>query len=138
MKVDNIQIGEKYDEAYRLYRMASDAMLAGNSEAAVTLFEQSNRLQPHFKTCLELGKCLAGLGRHLDAIVPLAAATALNRQGIAPFELAKAYMKLNEPGKANEFIKLAIERQPDLKCARELEPVIRDAAEKRAHSLGSD
>jgi hypothetical protein len=76
-------------------------------------------------------RCLFRLNRHKDAIIPLAAATALNRQGLAPFMLAQVYMTLDEPIKAHEFVTLALERQADLKRAKEFEPSVREAAERR-------
>jgi tetratricopeptide (TPR) repeat protein len=127
-----------WDDSRILYEKGWDAMHAGQLEAAIQLFEQSNRVDPHYKTCLHLGECLLRLRRHKDAIIPLAAATALNRQGIAPFMLAEVYMTLGEPGKAHEFVTLAIERQPDLKRARELEPSIREAAERRIRDICED
>jgi tetratricopeptide (TPR) repeat protein len=127
-----------WDESRALYEQGSEAMHAGQLESAIELFEQSNRLCPHYKTCLHLGECLIRLNRHTDAIIPLAAATALNRQGVAPFMLAEIYMMLGDPGKAHEFVTLAIERQPDLKRARELEPTIRQAAERRLREICGD
>jgi tetratricopeptide (TPR) repeat protein len=124
-----------WDESRILYERGWDAMQTGQLETAIELFEQSNRSGPHFKTCLYLGECLVRLNRHKDAIIPLAAATALNRQGIAPLKLAEVYMVLDEPNKAHELVKLAIERQPDLKRARVLEPSIREAAEQRMREI---
>jgi tetratricopeptide (TPR) repeat protein len=122
-------------EAYRVYCKACDELRGGQFERALEMFEASNRLSPHFKTCFHIGECLVNLGRHQDAIIPFAAATTLNRQGVAPLQLAKVFMALNEPDKAHEFVRLAIERQPQLKQAQELEPLIREAAERRSREL---
>ena len=127
-----------WDESRILYEQGWDAKHSGQFEAAIALFEQSNRLSPHYKTCLHLGECLIRLNRHKEAIIPLAAATALNRQGIAPFMLAEVYMMLGDPSKAHEFVTLALERQPDLKRAKELEPTIRQAAERRIREIRGD
>jgi tetratricopeptide (TPR) repeat protein len=125
-------------EDYRLYRKASDEELAGRFETALKLYEESNRLRPHYKTCYHIGNCLVRLGRHQEAVVPLAAATALNRQGMAPFALAEVFMTLDEPDRALEFIQLALERQPHLNKAREFEPTIRKAAERRLREILGD
>ena len=124
-----------WDESRILFEQGWDAMRKGQYQAAVDLFEQSNRLGPHYKTCLHLGECFIQVNRHKDAVIPLAAATSLNRQGIAPLKLAEVYMTLGEPDKALEFVTIALERQPDLKRARELEPTIRDLADRRLRKI---
>jgi hypothetical protein len=52
--------------------------------------------------------------------------------------LAQVYMTLDEPNKAHEFVTLALERQPDLKRAKELEPIVREAAERRMREICGD
>jgi tetratricopeptide (TPR) repeat protein len=117
-------------ESLNFFNKARDEMDVGRLEAAVELFSMSNGLRPHYKTCLLLGECLLSLSRFGDAVIPLAAAAALNRQGIAPTLLAETLLALNQPDKAYEFVQLALERQPSYKRAQQLEPVAREAAER--------
>jgi tetratricopeptide (TPR) repeat protein len=133
--MDDTGLDSDESEEYRLYRKASDEELAGRFENALKLFEESNRLKPHYKTCYHIGECLVHLNRHREAVVPFAAATALNRQGMAPYALARVFMTLGRPDEALEFIQLALERQPHLKKARELEPMIRETAERRLREI---
>jgi hypothetical protein len=72
------------------------------------------------------------LPRFKDAIIPLAAATAFNRQGIAPTLLAEAFLALNDADRACEYVTLALERQPHYKRAQELEPIARQAVARRS------
>jgi tetratricopeptide (TPR) repeat protein len=136
--MDERQLAYDTDGSLKLFLQACDEMDSERFDSAIELFESSNRIRPHYKTSLLLGSCLTRLQRHRDAIIPLAAATALNRQGIAPFELAKVFMTLDEPDRALEFVQLALERQPHLRAARELEPVIREAAERRLREICGD
>jgi tetratricopeptide (TPR) repeat protein len=66
-----------------LYHSGREAMEAGTLEDAIRLFRQSVAEWPHFKTLELLGECLLRLERPREAIIPLAAATALNQQGHA-------------------------------------------------------
>jgi tetratricopeptide (TPR) repeat protein len=122
---------EDCDESLVLYHQARDEMDAANYGKAIELFEQSNRLSPHFKTCLLLGDCLMRVQRVREAIIPLAAATTLNRQGIAPTLLAECFLGLNDPSSAWEYVQIARARQPHYKRAQDLEPIARRAYERR-------
>jgi tetratricopeptide (TPR) repeat protein len=95
---------EDCDESRILFEKARDEMDAANYEKAIELFERSNRLKWNYKTCLLLGDCLMRLQRVQEAIVPLAAATSLNGQGIAPTLLAEAFLAIDDPNRAWEIL----------------------------------
>jgi len=95
-----------------LYEKARHLMAAGRLEEAVVAFGQSVAIVPHFK-CLELmGECLLELGRPINAVVPLAAATTLNRQIRAPSLLARALLEIGEFHHAAEIAQIVISRAP--------------------------
>ena len=73
-----------------LYEAGRLQMAAGAFEEAVALFLQSVTLNPHFKALELLGECRLRLQQWKEAIIPLAAATTLNRQSRAPSLLAEA------------------------------------------------
>lgn len=124
---------EDSDASLILFERARDEMDAGNLERAISLFVESNQLQPNYKTCLLLGDCLLRVGRAKDAVIPLAAATTLNRQGIAPTLLAEVFLELGEPFRAVELVKIALDRQPHYKRAQKLEPIARETYERWTH-----
>lgn len=126
------------DEARSLFEHARNEMRAANLSSAAKLLAESAQLTPHYKTLLLLGECLFHLGRVKDAIVPLAAATTLNRQGIAPTLLAEALLKMGDPTKAQEMIDLALQRQSHYKRAQILKPTIDAAVAERYRSMGYD
>jgi tetratricopeptide (TPR) repeat protein len=119
-----------FDESRKLYDEAWDQMQKENYLEAIQLFEKSLALKPNYKTLLHLGNCLLSVNRAMEAIVPLAAATTLNRQGIAPTALAEALMGVGDPAKAQEMIDLALQRQPGYIRAQTLKPQIDEAAAK--------
>jgi tetratricopeptide (TPR) repeat protein len=92
-------------------------MDAGDHQGAIVLFEQSASISPHFKTLELLGECYSSLGKLQAAIVPLAAATALNAQGRAPALLADAFFHLGQSEAAIQFARLALARSPGNKLA---------------------
>jgi len=102
-------------------------MEGGNFEQAAVLLAESAKLDPHFKTLEVLGESLLHLGRTNEALVPLAAATVLNRQGRAPSLLAKALLALGDPVKAHELAHLALQRAPGNKLAGSILEATRDA-----------
>ncbi len=74
------------------------------------------KLKPHFKDLELLGECLMQLGKLVDAIVPLAAATALNK-GVTPALLAEAYYFLHEMHDAGEMAEVTLSRDVSNKKA---------------------
>jgi tetratricopeptide (TPR) repeat protein len=100
-----------------LYHRGRVAMEAGSLEEAVAQFRESISEWPHFKTLELLGECLLRLERPREAIVPLAAATALNRQGRAPALLAQAFLELGTYRDALDQAEEALRRAPSNKLA---------------------
>jgi len=100
-----------------LYRQARDRMDGGDPAGAVDLFAASVAVYPHFKALELWGECLLRLGRYREAVVPLAAATALNRQPRAPGMLAEAFLALGEHGRAVQFADEALARAPGNRAA---------------------
>lgn len=106
-------------------------MAAGALEEAIALFWQSIEREPHFKALELLGECLGRAGRLREAIVPLAAATTLNRQARAPALLAEVFGQLGAWAEARELADLALGRDPQNRLAAQ----VRSAA---ATQLGED
>ncbi|MBT6158138.1 MAG: hypothetical protein HOH82_26070, partial [Planctomycetaceae bacterium] len=78
----------------QLFRAARDLMRAGKHLEAIPVFEASMMLAPHYKTAECLGECFFSLGRLTEAVIPLAAATALNAGQHAPKLLAEVFLEL--------------------------------------------
>ncbi len=97
-------------EASELYQMARARLEAEAFQEAVVLFNRSIELFPHFKALELLGECYARMGQLRSAIVPLAAATTLNRQSRAPSILAEVFERLGEQDEALQMARLALER----------------------------
>lgn len=62
-----------------LYQRGREAFERGEYELALALLRESWDDTIHFKTMSRIGEVLCLLGRHREAVAPLAAATALNR-----------------------------------------------------------
>jgi tetratricopeptide (TPR) repeat protein len=92
-------------------------MDAGRLREAVAAFRLSADASPHFKTLELLGECYLRLGEHEHAIVPLAAATTLNRQSRAPSILAEVYERLGDRERAGDMARVALGRDPGDKRA---------------------
>jgi tetratricopeptide (TPR) repeat protein len=112
-----------------LYHRGREAMEAGALDEAVARFRESAAEWPHFKTLELLGECLLRLGRPREAIVPLAAATALNRQARAPMLLARAFLELGTYRDAFDQAEEALRRAPDNKQALEVRQAARQHLE---------
>ena len=116
-----------WDESLELYMCAREAHDRENFSEAIKLFHESIRLSPHYKSLLLLGECLVREKRVNEAIVAFAAATTLNRSGIAPTHLAEIWFELGELDRAKEMIDLALQRQSHYKRAQELKKKIEAA-----------
>ena len=68
------------ETGHAFYIAGREQMDAGHLDAAIAAFQRSIDAQPHFKTLELLGECQLQLGHFKQAVVPLAAATALNMQ----------------------------------------------------------
>jgi Flp pilus assembly protein TadD len=78
-------------QASELYRQAREQMAQNQLVAAVSLFQQSIALSPHFKALELLGECFIRLNRLAEAIVPLAAATTLNKGVRGPIFIGRCF-----------------------------------------------
>lgn len=127
---------EDLDESRRLYEQGWTEMQRGDRASAIRLFEESLRERPHYKTLLLLGECLITERRLKDAVVPLAAASTLNRQGVAPTLLAEVFLELGQTLLAEDMLTLALERQPDFRRAKTLKPKVDHAVSRLQKSWG--
>lgn len=109
---------EHNDLSRQLYDEACEKIHAGDFADAIQLFRRSLELEVNYKSLLHLGRCYLELGQYREAIVPLAAATTLNGQGIAPYNLAIVMQNLGDLNFALKLSELAVARQPDLRRAR--------------------
>lgn len=95
------------------YEAARKLMNEGKYEEAVAMFEHDVKADPHFKDLELLGECLMRLDKLVEAIVPLAAATTLNKSVRAPSLLAEVYSRLGETNDAKAIAELALSRDPN-------------------------
>ena len=102
MKID-------HEKAHHSYQEGRLAMEKGNYEKAITAFNCSNKISPHFKTLELLGECFLDKNKPLEAILSLAASVGL---GTKPFRgrylLAKALMQVDQ--KSDAILQLNISR----------------------------
>jgi predicted Zn-dependent protease len=112
-----------------LYHKGRLAMEAGELQDAISAFHRSIAEWPHFKTLELLAECLLRLNQPREAIVPLAAATALNPQARAPALLARAFLELGTYGDASDQAEEALRRDPANKQALEVRRAARQHLE---------
>jgi tetratricopeptide (TPR) repeat protein len=108
------------EDSSELYLKARQTMDEGKLEDAIALFEQSISHYPHFKSLELLGECFSRLNRLSEAIVPLAAATSLNKGVRAPSLLAEVFLKLKDYRQAREIAEVALIREPNNRTAKEV------------------
>ncbi|HSR41818.1 MAG TPA: hypothetical protein VLL48_06595 [Longimicrobiales bacterium] len=101
-----------WEESRTFYERGRAAMADGDLEMAVTLLRRSHLVAPHFKTLELIGECLLGLERPVEAIEPLAAATALNPQVRAPSLLAEAFLAAGDQEGALQFARRVLSIDP--------------------------
>ena len=106
------------EQSSALYDAARAAIDAGDLAEALGLLEQSLAGDVHFKTLELIGDVRCRLGRHREAIVPLAAATGLNRGSRAPCLLAEAFIELREWSDAQAAATESLRRTPGYERAR--------------------
>lgn len=106
------------DTSHALYEQGREAMAQSDFAQAAGLFAQSVADCPHFKALELWGKCLLRLGRLREAVVPLAAATALNRGVRAPALLADVFLQLGQHADAAQMASAALERDSHNRMAR--------------------
>jgi len=107
-------------EGYELYKKGRLLMKTGDYEEAILLFRRSAEMEPHFKTFELLGESLLTLNRISESVGPLAAATTLNRGVRAPSLLAEAFLRNQKFDDAEDFAKIALQRDPGNKRARDV------------------
>lgn len=107
-----------WDESREIYEYAREAMDEGHYLEAIELFQKSIHMTPNNKALFLLGECLMKEKRLNEAVVAYAAATTMNRSGIAPAHLAEVWFELGEVSNAMEMIELALKRQPHYKRAQ--------------------
>lgn len=93
-------------------------MDAGDLPRALQLLEKSLALQIHHKTLELIGELRCRMGEHREAIIPLAAATGLNRGIRAPLLLAEAFLALGEWADAESAATESLRRDPGCHRAR--------------------
>jgi tetratricopeptide (TPR) repeat protein len=106
------------DEALAAYQAGRVALDAGDLNVAVTQLEASVSAFPHYKALELLGEAWLKKGEPQRAVVPLAAATTLNRQVRAPSLLAETLLVLGDRLQAHRVAQLALERDPHNRKAR--------------------
>lgn len=104
--------GNLESKASELYHRARDFMDQNRLEEAVSLFERSVELSPHFKSLELLGECRIKLGLLKESIVPLAPAAGLNKGVRAPAMLAGVFLSLGDLDRAKEIAEIALDRDP--------------------------
>lgn len=119
------------DASHALYEQGREVMVRGDFAQAAALFAQSVADCPHFKALELWGECLLLLGRLNEAVVPLAAATALNRGVCAPALLANVFLQLGQHTDAARMAGVALERDSHNRMAQSvMETLSRTGKEK--------
>ena|SRR5204863_6496500 len=94
-------------------------------QSAISFFEESVRIAPHFKALELLGECKLNLKRPVEAIVPLAAAVTLGTNAFrAMYLLARALSEVSEKREALKLLDVLLQREPTFKSARELRDLL--------------
>lgn len=104
--------------ASQAYQRGRECFDAGDFDGAIALFEESVAAHPHFKTLELLGEAWLWKGQPARAVVPLAAATTLNKQSRAPSLLAEALLAIGDRLQAYEIAQLTLSRDPNNKMAK--------------------
>jgi predicted Zn-dependent protease len=105
-------MSDSIEQSSLLYDAARTAIDAGGLVEGLSLLERSLGLDIHFKTLELIGEIRSRLGQHREAIVPLAAATALNRGSRAPCLLAEAFLELGCWSDAQAAAEESLRRTP--------------------------
>jgi tetratricopeptide (TPR) repeat protein len=111
------------DESRQAYELFLEGRLAherGDYHCAVAIFRQSLEIAVHFKTLELLGESLCRLGKHQESIVPLAAATGLNRGSRSPCLLAESFAALHDWQSAQDAANESLLRTPGYGRAKSL------------------
>lgn len=101
-----------------LYDRGREAFERGEYELALALLRESWDDTIHFKTISRIGEVLCRLGRHREAVTPLAAATSLNRGSLSPCLLAEALLQIGELQLAQDAATESLRRTPGYRRAQ--------------------
>ncbi len=108
------------ENAKQLYDRGRIAMQDDFHEEAISLFQHSATLKPHFKTLELLGECLLKIGRNTEAIIPLAASATLNTGVRSLTLLAEALFLSKDVMKAKEVVNAALKKDENNRRAKKL------------------
>jgi len=114
------EIGGQEDPAYAAYKLARQALVAGDLKSAERLFTESLGLDEHFKTLELLGECFLRQNRVAEAITALRRAVFLGREAKAPLLLAQAYLTQNSFEEARQFLNESLARNPAYRPAQRM------------------
>jgi tetratricopeptide (TPR) repeat protein len=114
---------DELSQAYGLYQKGRLMMEEGKLDEATVLFQHSIELSPHFKALELLGECFLRLNQLREAVVPLAAATALNKGVRVPSLLAEVFLQLKDYQAAEEVAEVALSRDSNNRKALEVKKV---------------
>ena len=109
------------------YQVARKLMDEGKFEEAIMTFKQNVEIEPHFKDLELMGECLILLGRLTEAIVPLAAATTLNKGVRAPRLLAELYLQMGNMHEAKAIAEIVLGRAPNNRKSLEIHKIASQA-----------
>ena len=104
--------------SYRMYLDGRSFYEKGMFEQAIECFRLSDKESTHFKSLELWGECELKLGNPLKAVIPLTAATELNKGVRALSLLAEAYNSIDEVTKAIKLARLVLEIAPGNKIAK--------------------
>lgn len=113
-------------DSTELYGKARELMEQARYEDAIAVFRESINQYPHFKSLELLGECLIHLGRHSEAVVPLAASTCLNNGVRAPSLLAEVFLILGDYDRASQIADVALSRNKDNRKAQMVKKAVLD------------
>lgn len=102
----------EFSKSFSLYEEGREAMGRSDFKGAYDLFQKSIAIYPHFKTLELLGECCLKLGLVRESIVPLAAASTLNKGIRAPSLLAEAFLRIDEHANAGAMAEMVLSRSP--------------------------
>lgn len=113
------------DDSFDFYQKAREAMSSGKLQEAIALFQRSIQDSPHFKSLELLGECMMKMNRFSEAVVPLSAATSLNKGVRAPSLLSEVFYKLADFENAKRFAAIALKRDPNNRKAMKIKSLVK-------------
>lgn len=95
-----------------VFQQARQLFDQGRFSEALPLFAEAARRDPHYKSFELLGDCLLRSGRPAEAVLPLAAACALNRGARPRVLLARSFLQIGRVDKARSWLTEALDHHP--------------------------